>query len=594
MANRFLAAILMLGVSGALQARPPAAKSSSGFAQSSFGSLSGKVTDARGTPQMGALVMILGANGQVLHRVYTNQVGAFVQDKLAPGVYQLKVTLTSFLPAIKEHVTVEGGSKAFLSINLSSLTDTLAGLVGTGRPRPPSDNDWKWVVRSAGALRPVLRLLPAASAPPASAASDGPHYSDYRGHVEFGGGGGGASSGFGGDATMSTGFSMAQTLFADTTLLLGGNVGYDHATPASAFRGILHRDHGDGESSEMSVTVRQIQLPGAYFARGLSRSDNFLSTSSDLEEHTRAADWLRLVYGVSYDSVLFLGQINTVNPHGKIIAQVSPTATLQASYSQGPERQRREGNDPLRDVASQLTAFPQVSLRNGRAAVERDQHAEIAYRQKIASQSLVEAVSYVDHIGNFSIGVAGQDGFSGITGDLLPDVFSNMASINGGTRTITGGRLSWEQGLGEHVRATASYSVAGLPVPATRSLSSENVNEIRDTLRNEMRQSAAVKLGWDVPGAKTRFVASYKWINGPAILPRDLYSDSLGQIDSNFNILIRQPIPQFAPFMGKVEALADFRNLLSQGYIPMTTADGKTIVLVQNVRTFRGGLSFNF
>jgi hypothetical protein len=596
MANRILAAVLMLGMlmwsGSALNAAPPppAKTVSEHFA---FGSLSGKVTDARGTPQLGALVMVMAADGRVLHRVYTNEMGVFVQDHLIPGVYGLKVTLTSFLPAIKDHLTVQPGSKAFLSINLSSLSDTLAGLMGNVRPRPESDSDWKWVVRRAGALRPVLRFLPAAGTPansPNIAPKDTAPYSDYRGRVEFAGGGS-ASSGFGGDAAMSTGFSVAQTLFADTTLLLGGNLGYERATPASAFRGVLHRDHGNDSTSEMSVTVRQIQLPGTYFARGLSRSDNFLATSSDFEETTRAGDWLRLVYGVSYDSVLFLGQINTINPHGRVIARLSPTATLQASYTQGPERQRREGTDPLRDVASQLTAFPQMSMRDGVARVERDRHAEIAYRQKIASQSVIEAVAYSDHISNFAIGVAGAEG---VSGDLLPDVFSNTSSLNGGTRSIGGGRLAWEQGFGDHFRATASYSVAGLPAPGSRLLSSDNLNDLRDSLHNELRHAAALKLGWEVPGSKTRFVASYKWINGMAVLPRDLYSDSIGQIDSNFNVLIRQPLPQLSPFIGKVEALADFRNLLSQGYIPLVTADGKSIVLVQNARTFRGGLSFNF
>src|ERR1039457_6191654 len=167
MANRILAAILMLGMGGALNARPLPTPKTSASAQAGFGSLSGKVTDARGTPQMGALVMVLASDGRVLHRLYTNELGVFVQEHLLPGVYGLKVTLTSFLPAMKDHVTVQPGSKAFLSINLASLTDTLTGLMGASSPRPESDNDWKWVVRSAGALRPVLRFLPgSASTPP--------------------------------------------------------------------------------------------------------------------------------------------------------------------------------------------------------------------------------------------------------------------------------------------------------------------------------------------------------------------------------------------------------------------------------------------
>jgi hypothetical protein len=43
-----------------------------------------------------------------------------------------------------------------------------------------------------------------------------------------------------------------------------------------------------------------------------------------------------------------------------------------------------------------------------------------------------------------------------------------------------------------------------------------------------------------------------------------------------------------------MEATADLRNLLAQGYLPLSLADGRSIVLVQNPRSFRGGLSFIF
>ncbi len=57
------------------------------------------------------------------------------------------------------------------------------------------------------------------------------------------------------------------------------------------------------------------------------------------------------------------------------------------------------------------------------------------------------------------------------------------------------------------------------------------------------------------------------------------------------NVCVRQPIPGFG---GRVEATADIRNILAQGYLPLTTADGQRILLVQNPRSVRGGLSFTF
>jgi hypothetical protein len=43
-----------------------------------------------------------------------------------------------------------------------------------------------------------------------------------------------------------------------------------------------------------------------------------------------------------------------------------------------------------------------------------------------------------------------------------------------------------------------------------------------------------------------------------------------------------------------MEVTADLRNLLQQGYLPLATADGSRLVLMENPRMFRGGLSFIF
>jgi hypothetical protein len=43
-----------------------------------------------------------------------------------------------------------------------------------------------------------------------------------------------------------------------------------------------------------------------------------------------------------------------------------------------------------------------------------------------------------------------------------------------------------------------------------------------------------------------------------------------------------------------VELTADLRNLLAQGYLPLGTADGQRILLVETPRAFRGGVNFIF
>jgi hypothetical protein len=56
--------------------------------------------------------------------------------------------------------------------------------------------------------------------------------------------------------------------------------------------------------------------------------------------------------------------------------------------------------------------------------------------------------------------------------------------------------------------------------------------------------------------------------------------------------MLRQPIPSW--FGWKLEASAEVRNLLAQGYLPLMMANGQQLLLVNTPRTFRGGLAFVF
>jgi protocatechuate 3,4-dioxygenase beta subunit len=47
--------------------------------------VSGVVRDARGTPQMGALVELMAANATVVSRVYTDMHGGFTFEHVFPG-----------------------------------------------------------------------------------------------------------------------------------------------------------------------------------------------------------------------------------------------------------------------------------------------------------------------------------------------------------------------------------------------------------------------------------------------------------------------------------------------------------------------------
>src|SRR5439155_5943 len=102
------------------------------------------------------------------------------------------------------------------------------------------------------------------------------------------------------------------------------------------------------------------------------------------------------------------------------------------------------------------------------------------------------------------------------------------------------------------------------------------------------------KFSGTLPGAKTRWMASYRWTDGPALTPVDMFNASAGQADPFLNLFVRQPIPKNAFLPCHMDAIVDVRNLLAQGYVPVMGQDGRTVYLVQSARAIRGGVAFTF
>jgi hypothetical protein len=97
------------------------------------------------------------------------------------------------------------------------------------------------------------------------------------------------------------------------------------------------------------------------------------------------------------------------------------------------------------------------------------------------------------------------------------------------------------------------------------------------------------------PATGTHMIASYQWTdNHSAITPGHLYSTQSIRPVPGLNLYLKQPLPSFSLLPWRMEITADLRNLLAQGYLPLTLADGRRILLVQTPRSFRGGLSFIF
>src|SRR3954468_14243754 len=84
------------------------------------GSIAGYVRSSAGTPQMGAMVEVLGSTIQNL-KVFTDDKGFYSASGLLPGTYSVKVSAPSFLPTLREHVGLHAGASMVINVTLSTL-----------------------------------------------------------------------------------------------------------------------------------------------------------------------------------------------------------------------------------------------------------------------------------------------------------------------------------------------------------------------------------------------------------------------------------------------------------------------------------------
>src|ERR1700730_3020663 len=537
------------------------------------GSISGYVRSATGVPQMGGMVAVLGSAAHNL-KVFTDENGFYSASGLLPGVYSVKAYSPLFLPALRERVGLRPGTSVLVNLKLSGLFEAIQLPAMRG---PADDDDWKWVLRSAS-NRPILRMLPDGSL--TSAAESGSDKHDLKGTLSFVAGS--ASCGFGSSSDMNTGFSVERSLFSSGTVALQGNVGYNGGSPNTVLRASYTRALANGSKPEMAFTLRRLAAPGvngygtALQAMALSASDEF-----------SLGDILELRFGSELQTIQFLGRVTAFRPFGSADLHVSRDTVLEYRYATSePDGRMEKGFDSA--PADLSESGPRVSMASFSSTVERAHHHELSLSHRIGDTS-VQVAMYTDRVADPALTGVGET--SADAGDVLPDMYSETFTYRGKELDARGMRVVLQRKLASDLTATLDYGYGGVLDLSKADVALQDAR--RDTYVRD-RHTASAKFSGTLPGAKTRWIASYRWISGQALTPVDMFNQSAGQSDPYLNFFIRQPIPRTGFLPGHMDAVVDIRNLLAQGYVPVMGQDGRTVYLVQSARTVRGGVAFTF
>ncbi len=565
------------------------------------GQILGEIRSAAGVTQMGAAVYLYNHSNQLIRQVLSGKDGKFAFDALTPDTYSIMVTLASFLPAVRHDIAVAAGSESDLRINLPSVLNSVDLTPGSAAPGTLISDEWKWVLRSSHATRPVLRLQPGTSSSRSSSLAS--MFSDTTGMVRLSAGDGYMASG-NMQQDLGTAFALATSVNGSNRVHVSGNVAYAASgVPSAGLRTTYSRDNdADGTPGpRMSVTVRQIYLPslpgsgvaGSAVGGGpLEAGDAPIlrTVSLSVIDSLRLTDALDFEYGFGMDSVSLFGRISYFSPFARATYDLGRQGAVRVAYSSGgtPTELIHGGAGSTVDVSQDLAALgqlPNISRRDGNAAVQRTRTYEAGYQIKQGSRTYTASV-YRDEVSNAAFLISDQSGVVA-SNDLLPDLNSRGIVYNVGDFRRGGYGVSMEQALGDH----AEFSIGGGRGDAL--VASPNVpgGDLRGSIHNEARPWATARVGGSIPLSGTYLGTSYGWSDYNALTPTHAYLTGNISQQVGWNIHARQRLPAVGNM--HMELTAEMLNMLAQGYLTIRSG-GQQAVLTNSPRAVRGGLNFIF
>ncbi len=590
--NRFVALPLVAGaVLSCLAGAPQRGNATQ------FGGLTGTVADTQGNLLMGATILLVGPASPDSHglrtltlRVITDARGRYKVDHLLPGRYSLRVTSITRLPALKDGVRVEPNQTSQQNVVLEDIFAPIRLQVPQGS-LTTWGQDWKWVLRTSGTTRPVLRYKQAARKKGSRSVRDkkAPHApGEYlMGMVP----GSGLYDPLSNDHGMGSVLAYLRPISADSDFLVAGSLdatGVQSGSLATVFR----RNILNGDPQEIALVVHQLSfsdglpfLP-ANVANGMGQAQGITASYSTSR---RLSDHLTLTTGVKIDYLNSIRITGTARPLVHLQYQMRPDTEVNVSYGAiGLD----EGGGTLLDRVGELNAFPRVTLSGYRPELEQVIHGEVNIEHHFAKYGKVEAAAYQDSFENRALwGFAGAGTLMWLSGSVLPNPAGNGWTLNAGSYRSSGYRVGYSQQLGRNVEAEVAYSTGdALAAKPAEGPGGGAPGSVRGLLRTTETQTVGAKVSARLPITKTRFVTSYGWLPGGRVTSVDPY----GEVRPNLDLEIRQPLPSIAFLPAHIEALADFQNILAQGYVPMSRTGDNPLVLTAAYRYFRGGFSVQF
>jgi hypothetical protein len=299
---------------------------------------------------------------------------------------------------------------------------------------------------------------------------------------------------------------------------------------------------------------------------------------------------LTLTTGMEIDYLNALRDVVITRPRMKLAYRLSRSTEVALQVGSGPA----DGSGALLDRISGLDSFPLLTLRDNRSELEQLDHSEISLNHRLNGSARFELAAYHDGVKNAAVwGSANPGAASWLAGNYMLNPAGDGVFVNMGDYHSSGYRVAYTQRLGNRVETLVAY-VVGDSLYARDVVSHAPEADLQGVLKPVRSGSLAGRVSARIPVTRTQLTSSYEWVQRGRVTTLDPYGQADMQLQPFLDVQIRQPLPALAFLPGHIEAVADFRNLLAQGYSPLTQSGARTLLLSSAYKSIRGGFSVQF
>jgi len=570
----------------------------------------GSIVDGAGVPQRGASIQLFNKYQQLVAKTASDSEGRFAFLAVPADLYSLHATLASFLPAAKDRISVKAGSSSILQIHLATLFSSVE--VNYVVPTSAMADEWKWVLRSSPATRPITRLVDESSEARSSQGKP-PVFTQTHAMLSLSGGEGGTLDSSAALGDWGTGFSLSTTVLGNSELKVSGSYGDMAAMgPPSVTICAIYSPHEDGyfgRPPELTLMMSQVGGVGSPVVGGQNASTEYPTLGSvalramslGIYETADPVDNVHVEYGALAESLDYLQHNSRISPFARLTADGGKVGQFIASYSDGgqPDALVRHNRNAESDLearnsrdwisAGSLAKLPQLSRQNGRLEMQRTRSLEIGWN-KVSGTRTYAFSAFSEDVSHGRINLAG-DRSSVRAEDLLTDTYGSTSTYNIGRYSRRGYWASAVQKVGDHADFSVGYGQMG---GFAANPNGQSSGQFRSFVDQKTVNIAAVRVRTSLPLLGTQLQTEYGWMDNGRIVPQHLFTTQNSRVSPGFNVYLRQPLPSVLGLPGRLELTADLRNLLAQGYLPIAMAGDSRALIVQAPRSIRGGLNFIF